>query len=249
MVALASLSKKYSIRLFDASPHWFAFTKLSRRFKNFDVLIDQTTTNINYVIVDPKKYRTTDSLEHEISGINHNIPANAIVGGIELYRTKAPNPIKAAYQISYMAFAPNYQGKGLPFAFYLWMLKNADLTGIGVLQAGDSQTPGSIKLWKALAKKLAVFAYHPKRRRFSTVDVTSDDTLESDFQIYPEINVESLKTEKEKELTKLEKQLKKEKSSKTHRVKELKKLRTEYDREIKENEDADVVRLYATLKR
>jgi hypothetical protein len=157
-ITMTTLPKTTTYRYFK-EVSWEKYTKLPIKFRNFDVVVRNFIGSKLFTILDPansKKIKTS-----ETPGINYEITYKNVVGGVELSKVRAPKGLGTAWEASYLGLNPNYQGQGIAKDFYLWLLKNAKYTNVGMIRAGDSQTTGSKKLWQALAKHTLMFAYNP----------------------------------------------------------------------------------------
>ena len=200
------------------------------------------------VILDPSKFKTPSNNEkksHEINGIDQDIPASAIVGGVELAFTKVPIVNQKCYTVDYLALNPKYQGQNLALKLYLWLLNNSDVTKVGIIEAGSSQSLGGMKLWKKLVQYAFVFAYSPHEKQFSQVELNADGDLEADFALYEDPReLEKLENEYYRERTKIEKNVPKQQQHT-----EFQKIEARYKKSIDDLRDAQDVTMFATKRK
>jgi hypothetical protein len=246
-IAFTKLSQTGTWKAFDHSPTWNAFQLIPRKFMGYNVLVDASDSKTKwFVIVDPTAFviAKRSGPKHSIEGIQYDIPGAAVVGGVDM--TKAKGPAGVSWKMDYMAFNPQYQGMGLPIKFYKWLLTNYDVTGIGALKAGNLQTLGSQKMWANLTKSLLVFAYDPKTKQTSQVEIGDDGQIEGKFSIYPE-NEKAIRDIYKSDLKLLRQQLKDGEIS----IKEYNKKETEInhqlDQELADQSRAADAELYAVL--
>jgi hypothetical protein len=185
-----SLSKRTSWSHFNFTPEWMWFKLLPKKFGSYFV-IHRTRPDDLFIVLDPSKFEpiTQGYTSHRIAGISQEIPKSAIVGGVDLVVHKIPKIGQKYYIVEYLALHPNYQGQNLALKFYLWLINNVDITNVGIIGAGDAQSPGAVKLWKKLAQHAFVFAYSDYEKKFSHVEVGEDGELEADFEIYENPNL------------------------------------------------------------
>ena len=251
-----TVSKRTSWTYFDNAPDWERYELLPKKFGPYFVLKKIYLHYIIFTILDPSEFVpvSKSGKTHDIKGISQNIPRKAIVGGIELYPDKIPQIGQQCYFVDYLALHPRYQGKNLALKLYLWLIDNADITKIGIIGAGESQSPGGIKLWRKLAQHAFVFAYSPKEKKFSHVELAADGELEADFEIYEkESTLEKLhreyNIEYERILAQLSKKYKNQKEFDAAFEKAIVPFDKKYKASIADLEAAEDVFLYVTKRK
>lgn len=243
-------SRRTSWKHFDVAPEWRRYKLLDKKFGPFIAISHEWSSYDRFIVIlDPSKFKTPSNNErksHEIKGIDQDIPASAIVGGIELALTKVPIVNQKCYTVDYLALNPKYQGQNLALKLYLWLLNNSDVTKVGIIEAGSNQSLGGMKLWKKLVQYAFVFAYSPHEKQFSQVELNADGDLEADFALY----------EDPRELEKLEKEYDREQdkiewfhSTKQQYRTELEKIEARYKKSIDDLDSAWAVRMFATKRK
>lgn len=165
---------------------------LSKKFKNFLVLLSKNQGWNTFVVIDAAKCidPTEDRpIYHNLKNFKKVIPLESIVGGIDLKPSAMPLYNQTAYKSVYVALNPDYQGKGLAVDLYIWLLDNHPITGVGIIESDTYHSAGSKKLWVNLAKKCLVLAYDLYRKKYSVVDINDEDELEADFPIYNDLDL------------------------------------------------------------
>jgi hypothetical protein len=246
-IAYTKLPKASTWKQFDRSPYWGSYQLLPVRFQNYMVLVEPDSRMKTFVIVDQRKFRDPrkSGKSHSINGINKDIPRDAIVGGIDL-SIKRGGPVGVSWIVDYLAFNPEYQGQGLPIRFYKWIIDNYQHTKIGAIKAGTLQTPGSQRLWANLSKILLVFAYDPKSKQVSQVDVDDDGKLEAKFDVYPE-HLKSIREPYSVDAKLLKQQLRDKEIDKATYDRQYSELLAKQDQELIAAERAESAELYAVL--
>lgn len=185
-----TVSKSAGYRSVRPSKHWTDFRLLDQRFMDFLVVMEADADWRHIMLLDPSKLKPAGpgKTKHKVKGLDQDIPDAAIVGGIQM-EPATGSPFGKAWKVSFVAFNPRYQGRGIAPLFYQWMLDNP-ITGIKVIKAGQSQTPGSKLLWSQLSKVLHVVAYEPETKRTSEVHIGPNGLLAADFPIYYDKRVE-----------------------------------------------------------
>ena len=246
-ISSISLSKSKSWMEFDNSPYWYSFELLPRRFMGFMVLYDWTQSNSKgFVIIDPNALGPKRIAPmHEIDKIDRDIPKKAIVGGIDLNKSRG-GPAGVAWYVEYLAFNPRYQGRGLATKFYRWLLENYEATGVGAIKAGSYQTPGSRKLWADLSKNLLVFGYDPKSKKVTQLEIGDDGLLDGTFDIYPS-DREEIRKAYNQDLKMLDKELRSKQITHNDYNRQYSKIMSKLDQELSASERAGSAEMYAVL--
>jgi hypothetical protein len=246
-IAYTTLSKDSTWKRFDKGPYWADYILLPIRFKNYIVILDSDSNMKSIAIIDPKKLKAVpdERTTHSISGLNKDIPRDAIVGGVDL-SIKRGGPVGVSWVVDYLAFNPEYQGQGLPIRFYKWIIENYPNTGIGAIKAGNLHTPGSQKLWANLSKILLVFAYEPITKQVSQVEIDDEGKLEAKFDVYPD-DLKSIRDPYAIDTKLLKRQLRNKEIDKETYDRQHSELLAKQDQELIAAEHAEKAELYAVL--